>query len=117
MLRAVQALYGLDAVTVGERNLVTAARQCRSLGPGAEPASVGGATSEPISTLVGGGEIAARVEWLIDDSRAATAAGRGTLRARWMLLAAVAIAAFVLAYVPLLETIHAATEVLVQRLP
>jgi len=75
------------------------------------------ATSEPISTLVGGGEIAGRVEWLIDDSRAATAAGRGTLRARWMLLAAVAIAAFVLAYVPLLETIHAATEVLVQRLP
>jgi hypothetical protein len=40
MLRAVQGLYGLDAVPVGERSLVTAARQCRSLGPGAGPASV-----------------------------------------------------------------------------
>jgi hypothetical protein len=44
MLRAVQALYGLDAVTVGERSLVTAARRCRSLGPGAGPASVGEVT-------------------------------------------------------------------------
>jgi len=37
MLRSVQALYGLDAVTVGARGLVTAARECRAL----EPDSVG----------------------------------------------------------------------------
>jgi hypothetical protein len=45
MLRSVQALYGLDAVTVGARSLVTAARQYRSLGPGAEPVSLGEAPS------------------------------------------------------------------------
>jgi len=45
MLRSVQALYGLDAVTVGARSFLTAARQCRSRGPGAEPASVGEAAS------------------------------------------------------------------------
>jgi hypothetical protein len=40
MLRSVQALYGLDAVTVGARGLVTGARECRSLGESAEAASV-----------------------------------------------------------------------------
>jgi hypothetical protein len=45
MLRSVQALYGLDAVTVGARGLVSAARECRSLGSSAEPTLVGEAAS------------------------------------------------------------------------
>jgi Zn-dependent protease with chaperone function len=75
------------------------------------------AVSEPISTLVCGGEIAGRVERLIAGSEAATAANGRTLRLRWLVLATVVVAAVVLAYVPLLATIHGLTEILVQRLP
>jgi beta-lactamase regulating signal transducer with metallopeptidase domain len=71
---------------------------------------------EPISTLVDGGEIAARVERLLDDRPAA--AVRRTISAPWMLLGAAALAsAFVAGYVPLLEAVHHVTEVLVQSLP
>jgi Zn-dependent protease with chaperone function len=75
------------------------------------------AAIEPISTLVCGGEIAVRVERLIDDAQAAGAASRRRLRARWIVAAAVAAVAFVAIYVPLLEAIHGATEILVHRLP
>jgi hypothetical protein len=70
--------------------------------------------AEPISTLVGGGAIAARVQRLIDD--APRPADRSS-RAPW--LAAVSAAAIVVAleYAPLLETVHRATEILVHRLP
>ena len=71
---------------------------------------------EPISTLVGGGEIAARVERLIDDGphRGANRRRPGAL---WTVLAIAAAAALAAGYLPLLETIHRTTEILVQRLP
>ena len=68
--------------------------------------------SEPISTLVGGGEIVSRVEQLIDD---APATPRRIWPARLALLTAAA--SFALAYAPLLAAVHEATELLVHRLP
>ena len=70
--------------------------------------------AEPMSTLVGGNEIAARVQRLIDDD-AARAVPRGGHPARWA--AAVAIAVLAFGYAPLLETVNAATEILVHYLP
>lgn len=71
--------------------------------------------AEPISTLVGGGEIASRVERLLDDG-APSAAARRRAAQRWL---GVAIPASVLAagYTPLLQVVHYATEVLVHTLP
>jgi len=85
--------------------LVKAAR----LMPPAIPAA------EPICTLISGGDIASRVESLLDDGAPVAAAGRPTA---WLALA-VAIPTVVLAagYTPLLQLVHAATEVLVNRLP
>jgi len=67
---------------------------------------------EPISTLVGGGDLAARVEGLLDDRRPA----RASAPFAW----AVATAAFIAsaaAYAPLLRVVHSATEILVSSLP
>jgi Zn-dependent protease with chaperone function len=72
---------------------------------------------EPISTLVGGGEIAVRVERLIDDHGAGESPNRRRPCAGAIVLAAAAIPAFAVAYLPLLHAIHHATEILVQRLP
>jgi len=72
--------------------------------------------AEPISTLVGGGEIAARVHCLIDDAAPRHSAPRSPL-ARRAALAAAAAASLALVYAPLLATVHRATEVLVNRLP
>ena len=70
--------------------------------------------AEPISTLVDGGEIASRVERLLDDGTPAPARHRAV--GVWL---AVAIPAAVLAagYTPLLQVVHAATEILVNGLP
>jgi Zn-dependent protease with chaperone function len=71
---------------------------------------------EPISTLIGGGEIASRVRRLIDDTPPRHAAPRRAVPARVALAIATA-GTLVLVYAPLLATVHRATEVLVQRLP
>jgi Zn-dependent protease with chaperone function len=67
---------------------------------------------EPISTLIDGGDVTARVRCLLDD--APSAAERQPVR--W-LAAAAAAATLALSYAPLLRIVHAATEVLVNRLP
>jgi len=72
------------------------------------------APAEPISTLVGGGEIAARVQILLDDRADPPVCRRRPLP--W-LAAAIALGAFVTAYGPLLRTVHEVTEVLVRVLP
>lgn len=67
--------------------------------------------AEPISALVDGGDITARVTRLLDDPAPAPRAHT----ARWLpLVAAVAVA---LAYAPLLRLVHGVTEVLVNGLP
>ena len=68
--------------------------------------------AEPISALVDGGDITARVRRLLDD---APPTG-GRYSARWL---ALAIPAFALAfgYAPLLRIVHGVTEILVNRLP
>jgi Zn-dependent protease with chaperone function len=70
--------------------------------------------AEPISTLVGGGDIASRVQRLIDD-----APGIGSSRhgARWFAVAAASAVSLAAGYGPLLEAVHRATETLVHSLP
>ncbi|OLE81541.1 MAG: hypothetical protein AUF76_12695 [Acidobacteria bacterium 13_1_20CM_2_65_9] len=70
--------------------------------------------AEPISTLIGGGEIASRVRVLLDDGVATPVRRRRPLR--W-LCAAMALAAIAASYGPLLRTVHELTEVLVYALP
>jgi Zn-dependent protease with chaperone function len=71
---------------------------------------------EPISTLVGGGAIASRVRRLVDEAPDMCAGC--TLAGRWRVATAVAGAAgFAAGYVPLLQAVHRATELLVQHLP
>lgn len=68
---------------------------------------------EPISTLVGGGELASRVRRLLDEPAPVAVA-----RSRSRIAAAMAVAGGVaVAYGPLLHAIHEATEILVNRLP
>jgi Zn-dependent protease with chaperone function len=74
-----------------------------------------GPAGEPISTLVGGGDIASRVERLIDE-RAAGEPSRSRTAAR-IAAVALAVASIALVYAPLLEGVHRTTEILVQRLP
>jgi len=69
---------------------------------------------EPVSALVDGGDITARVERLLDDRVGATAAPR---RARLYAAVLVIAAAVAAGYSASLVTIHDATETLVQRLP
>ena len=71
--------------------------------------------TEPISTLIGDGEIAARVERLLDDDALAST-GRGHTAGRRIALAILAVT-IALAYTPLLQIVHNATEVLVRTLP
>jgi len=70
--------------------------------------------AEPISTLIGGGEIASRVHVLLDDRIVSPVRPHGP---RPWLIGAIAIAAFAAAYAPLLRAVHELTEVLVQTLP
>lgn len=68
---------------------------------------------EPISGLVDGGDIASRVQHLLDD---ASPAERGA--ALWRTLALVLPAcALALTYTPLLRSVHGVTEILVNTLP
>ena len=68
--------------------------------------------AEPISALLDGGDITARVQRLLDDGPAAA-----ERRSRRWLAIAVPAAAITLAYAPLLRSIHEITELLVNRLP
>ena len=74
--------------------------------------------AEPISTLLGGGEIAERVQHLIDDGPE-RAAPRPRGLSSWAVRCAAAAAAiaFGYGYAPLLAAVHTATEILVHRLP
>jgi Peptidase family M48 len=71
------------------------------------------ALTEPISTLVGGGEIAARVRRLLDDRAVMPAAGRPGVP----IAAVAALAGIGAVYGPLLRVVHHATELLVHSLP
>ena len=67
---------------------------------------------EPISALVDGGDITSRVRRLLDD--APLTSRRGI--ARW-LAPAIALSTLTLTYTPILRTVHAITEILVNTLP
>jgi Zn-dependent protease with chaperone function len=72
--------------------------------------------TEPVCTLVGGGEIASRVERLVIDPCAAPVVR--PLSTRWSIAVALLAASVVaLSYGPLVHAVHAATEVLVNSLP
>jgi Zn-dependent protease with chaperone function len=79
------------------------------------PTSTGAwrAAWEPISTLVGGGDLAARVEGLLDDRTPA----RTPARFAWVVATTTAFIASIAAYAPLIRIVHSATEVLVRALP
>jgi Zn-dependent protease with chaperone function len=81
----------------------------RLMPPTAAPRSL-----EPISTLVDGGDITARVERLLDDRVAAAQASPLRARLYAVVLVSLAIAA---GYPAPLVTVHEATEALVQVLP
>jgi Peptidase family M48 len=70
---------------------------------------------EPISAMIGDGDVASRVRRLLDD-RAAAVPPRPVRRSGW-LIALVAAVVLVAAYGPLLECVHDTTEVLVEHLP
>jgi Zn-dependent protease with chaperone function len=67
---------------------------------------------EPISALVDGGDITARVERLLDDNRSDP-----ERRSPRRLALAITASALVLGYAPLLRLVHAFTEILVNSLP
>jgi Zn-dependent protease with chaperone function len=69
---------------------------------------------EPISTLIGGGEIRSRVRVLLDDQVAPPVRRRPAIA--W-LCAVVALAVVAIAYQPLLHGVHELTEVAVHTLP
>jgi len=71
--------------------------------------------TEPISTLIDGGEIASRVERLLDDGALATTARHHA--AGLAIGAAIVAITLALGYTPMLQIVHAATEVLVNTLP
>ena len=74
-----------------------------------------GLMREPISALVGGGEIASRVERLLDDR--ASARDHNRRPTGRVALTVIGAALAVVAYGPLLHAVHDATEVLVRSLP
>jgi len=71
--------------------------------------------AEPISTLVGGGDVASRVRRLLDD-RISTAAPSLPRAAGWIALLSL-VSALVTVYNPLLRGVHEVTEILVRSLP
>jgi len=72
------------------------------------------AHTEPISTLITGDDIASRVECLLNDAPPPTP---GSSAPRYACAVALAAAALAVAYGPILESVHDATEVLVRWLP
>jgi len=93
--------------------LASALVKVARLMPAATPQT---AATEPISTLVGGGEIVSRVQRLIDESPDDRGVAR-RLPASWTAIAIAAAAALAAGYQPLLEAVHRLTELLVHRLP
>jgi len=71
--------------------------------------------AEPISTLVGGGDVASRVRRLLED-RISTGAASLPRAAGWIALLALMAGLFII-YNPLLRGVHEATEILVRSLP
>src|SRR5262249_21743930 len=71
--------------------------------------------AEPISTLIAGGEIASRVQRLLDDRQVPN--GRSATLPIWIAGFAAVLVPLFLAYTPLLRAVHEATEVLVRTLP
>jgi hypothetical protein len=71
--------------------------------------------SEPISAMIGDGNVASRVRRLLDH-RASVGPPRPAWRSRW-LIALVAAGFLAAAYGPIIEGVHDATEVLVEHLP
>jgi len=69
--------------------------------------------TEPISTLVDGGDIALRVRTLLDD---AVPPAPPRSRRVWI-GAGIVVAALVVGYAPLLKAVHVATEIVVDALP
>lgn len=69
----------------------------------------------PISTLVGGGDIASRVRRLLDD-RTVVSVNRLTRAMSWAAATAL-IVTILVTYAPLLRAVHEATEILVRSLP
>jgi Zn-dependent protease with chaperone function len=66
--------------------------------------------AEPISALVDGGDITSRVQRLLDDGPSVG----GGRRLRWLALSVPALALW---YTPILQAVHAVTEILVNTLP
>lgn len=87
--------------------LASALVKVARLAPSLRPAG------EPISTLVDGGDIAARVRTLLDDGAPPIDAGSMAEPFAWAVLATAGAAA----YHPVLRIVHAATELLVNTLP
>jgi len=73
--------------------------------------------AEPISTLIGGGEIASRVQVLLDDRRGPSVRWPRSRRYVQRLTVAIALGAFAAAYGPLLRAVHELTEIVVRSLP
>jgi hypothetical protein len=71
-------------------------------------------TTEPISTLIAGGDISSRVQQLLDDCEPTTPLPSTTLRLGVGALAAVAA---IVVYSPFVRIVHEATEFLVNTLP
>ena len=69
--------------------------------------------AEPISTLVGGGDLASRIGRLLDER---TSSARQT-RVRLWIAGPIGCAAAAALYTPLLHSVHEATEVLIRFLP
>src|SRR5262249_49820353 len=73
----------------------------------------GSTSAEPISTLIGGGEIASRVRELLDDRPMAKSRAGAILGSA----AGAAGASLAVHYAPILRAVHEVTEVLVHTLP
>jgi hypothetical protein len=73
------------------------------------------ALGEPISTLIGGGDIASRVRNLLDDRIRPHQPARN--RRASIVTLSLALAAAIALYAPTLRVVHEATEALVRMLP
>jgi Zn-dependent protease with chaperone function len=69
--------------------------------------------AEPLSTLVGGGDLASRIGRLLDER----ASSPRTVRRRLWLAGGLGAAGAAVVYTPLLYTVHEATEILIRYLP
>ena len=114
---AAAAEYRADAATAIAGSRATRLALASALVKAARLMPVMPPVEEPISTLVGGGEIAVRVQRLIDDAEVEVAVPARRSHARTIVAAAIAGVALSAAYLPLLQAVHHATEILVHGLP